>query len=55
MADGESSLSSPLDPQELVHTTFQTLFPTGYHSLLPVRKHRVRTTFCHLCGCMPCS
>ena len=42
MADGESSSSVPLDPQELVHATFQTLFPNGYHSLLPVRKHRVR-------------
>ena len=43
MADGESSFSGPLDPEDLVHTTFQTLFPHGYHSLLPVRKHRVRT------------
>ena len=42
MADGESSASGPLDPQELVHATFQALFPDGYHSLLPVRKHRVR-------------
>lgn len=42
LSEGEGIVSRLPDPEELVVSTFRTLFPHGFERVLPVRKHRVR-------------